>query len=347
MAIDPLTGALIGGGISAVGSILGGSTAAKEQKKARQALERAMAEFNKIELPSMENMQFTPEQLQYIGDYNPELEEAIRLQSSQMEGVSTDPRLQAAQMAALSQLQEIGEQGGMTDSDMAALNLVRRQAAAQDEAKQQQILQNMQQRGIGGSGAELIARLKSSQSAADRMSEQDLNVLQGAQQRALQAMMQSGQLGGQMRSQEFGEKSDIARAQDIVNQFNTQQDIGRQTRNVGSSNQAALRNLSTQQDIAARNTGISNEAALRNKNLAQQEFENQYKIAAGKAGQASGMANQYNQQAATQAALYGGVGQAIGGGLMGYGLSQMNAKPTAPTQYQTTVDPDSKYGSIS
>lgn len=329
--MEPVTALAIGGGIQTIGGLLGGSKAAKEQKKARKALEAALAQFNAVQLPNIESMKFTPEQLQYLGDYAPELEQAVSLGPSAMEDIALDPRLRSAQLAALDKLSQIGEADGITDADRAALEVARRKAAGQESAMQQQILQNMQQRGLSGSGAELIARLKGAQSAADRLSQEDLDIVQNAQQRALAALTQAGSLGGQIRSQEFGEQEAVARAKDIVNQFNTQQEMARQSRNVGAKNQAALRNLTTQQELEGRNVGIRNEGNLRNLNLAQQNFENQYRLAAGKAGMGAQMANQYNQQAATQAGLYGGIGQAVGGAISNYGLLSGYGQSSLPT----------------
>jgi len=48
-----------------------------------------------------------------------------------------------------------------------------------------------------------------------------LDVSAQAQSRALQALMQGGQLGGQIRQQDFGEQSEKAQAQDAINRFNT------------------------------------------------------------------------------------------------------------------------------
>jgi hypothetical protein len=79
----------------------------------------------------------------------------------------------------------------------------------------------MQMRGQGGSGLELLAQLQSGQAATTDASQASMDTAGMAQDRALQAMIQQGQLGGQIRGQDFGEQADIAKAQDIINAFNT------------------------------------------------------------------------------------------------------------------------------
>lgn len=254
-----------------------------------------------------------------MGEFTPEMEQFIELGPTTMEDISVDPRLKAAQMAALEQMAGLSETG-LTPADIAALEQVRRGAAGEAQAKQEQILQEMQQRGQGGSGAELIARLQAAQAGADRASAQGLDVAQMAQQRALQALSQQGAMAGQLRGQEFGEQSDIARARDIVNQFNVQQQQGLQSRNVAAQNQAALRNLSERQRIAEQQAAIQNYQQEQNKALEQQRFQNEMALASGRAGQYTGAAQDAQQRAAQSAQMWAGMGQGIGSGLMGAGM---------------------------
>ena len=83
----------------------------------------------------------------------------------------------------------------------------------------------MAQRGVGGSGVELAARLGANQASADRMSRESDTLVQQAQQRAMDAMMNQANLGGQIRSQDYGEQSNLASARDAMNKFNTQTTI--------------------------------------------------------------------------------------------------------------------------
>ena len=139
---------------------------------------------------------------------------------SAMEGVSTDPRLKQAQLAALSSLQEIGSSGGMTATERAQLAKVQGEVAQADRGRRAAILQNMQSRGMGGSGMELLAQLQSSQGATDRASQAGLDISGMAQQRALQALNQAGGMAGGIRGQDFGEQSQIAAAKDAIAKFN-------------------------------------------------------------------------------------------------------------------------------
>jgi hypothetical protein len=151
-------------------------------------------------------------------------------------------------MAALEQLTGIS-QTGLMPGEEAALRQARRGAAAESQAKSAQLLDEFARRGMGGSGAELAARLQAGQAGSERLGEESDRLMQMAQQRALEAIGQSSGLAGNIRQQSFGEQSDVARAKDVINQFNTQNRQSVQQRNINASNTAALRNLQEKQRI--------------------------------------------------------------------------------------------------
>jgi len=122
-------------------------------------------------------------------------------------------------------------------------------------------------------------------------------------------------LGGQMRSQEFGEKSDVAKAKDAIEQFNLQQRAGVQQRNIGGLNEAQLRNLQEKQRISDSATNIRNQQQQYNKQLLQQQYENQMakaKALSGEYGKESDAQHAAGQQSAQQISTIGqGIGQGI------------------------------------
>lgn len=281
----------------------------REAKKSRQVLREQAAAIDAIQLPELQ--QLFLDQLSSAGTLSPELEQALALGPSAMEGVSVDPRLKSQQMKALEQLAGVAETG-MTPADQAAFELARRNAAQENQAMQGQILQQMQARGQGGSGAELIARLKGSQSAADRLQEAQLEQAKAQQAARMQAMNQVGNLSSQIRQQEFSEQSDIAKARDLVNQFNLQNQTAAQRANVQAKNLAQQQNLQNQQNIMNQNVALRNQQQQFNKGLAQQNFANALQKQAAKSGVTGQISNSYAQSAARAGGLEG---QLIGAGL--------------------------------
>ena len=315
---DPLTIGMIGGSAAAgtIGSFLGGRANRRAARRAAEEIRRAQQLLLDTPMPTVEEQEIALQQLEQIGELSPEMLEALQLGPSAMEGVSTDPRLEAAQMRALEQLAGLSE-GGLSEADIAALEEARRSVEGAQQARQEAILQDMQQRGIGGAGAELAMRLAATQGAADRQNQASLDVTRQAQARALQALAQQANLAGQVRGQEFGEQSDIARAQDAIREFNLRNQQRVQDANVAARNQAQAANLATAQEIANRNVGLMNQQQQFNKGLIQQEFQNEMQRRGGAANMAQGVAQAQMNQGAADAAMYSG----IAGGLAQAGMA--------------------------
>lgn len=199
--------------------------------------------------------------------------------------ISTDPRLEAAQLAALDSLTDIGESGGLTAIDRADLD------RAQDEIRRSHrnrlgaIQQNMAMRGLSGSGMEQIAALQAAQDATEREQDASLQINALAKQRALDAIMSGAQLGGNIRGQSFGEQSKVRSAEDAINRFNVGNMNTMSQFNVGQQNQAAAANMAARNQLDAMNMAAQNQAG-------------QYNTSAQNAMQAANLA------AANQAARY-------------------------------------------
>jgi len=259
---------------AADGVLFGGAN----KNKAQDKLEEARRLYGDLPLPELERLLLQGDT--YVGDVTaPVIDAPERLQAhtveaatqgnTEMSNISVDPRLKAAQLNALSQMQEIGSNGGMNLADKANLSRIQSETSQADRGRRDAVLQNMNARGMGGSGAELMAQLQSSQAATDRSSQAGLDVAAQAQSRALQAMMQSGQMGGEMRGQEFGEQAKIASAQDAINNFNTGTTNNTRQFNAGQQTGADKFNIGNAYDATKTNAATGFNAALSNRDVRQ------------------------------------------------------------------------------
>lgn len=137
--------------------------------------------------------------------------------------VASAPELRAAQMAAMNKMKEITDSGGFTLEDRAAQNKAMSGVARQNTAQHQRVLESMAQRGVGGSGAELVANLKNNQDSAERASDQGMQTAAAAQKRYYDSIMGRAKMAGDMRSQDFDQDFRAANARDIRNQYNNGQ----------------------------------------------------------------------------------------------------------------------------
>ena len=255
-------------------------------------LGNALAQYNNISLPELKELD--PELYQKVVSLNPELETAVKLGPSAMEGISTDPMAKQAQLDALRKLQDIGS-GEQTISDISRQAQLESDVNRNLKGQQDAIMQNLAVRGMSGGGNELVARQLSAQEGANRQAQMELDLKAQAERKALEALMQSGQLGSQIQQQEFGQKAQVAGAQDAISRFNAQNQQQVQSRNIANKNAAQEWNANQSQNIANQNTQVRNAYNERNAELGQRRFDNQVRLADSKSGV-------YGQQAASRSA---------------------------------------------
>jgi hypothetical protein len=299
--------------------------------EALRTLQGTRREYDEIQTPELAKMRLHLEKLVQQGQLDPKQAELFLQESSAMQNVKSDPALREAQMRALAGLQDVSEQGGLTATDKARLGEISQQEMAQQRGQREAILQNARQRGIAGSGLELASQLNNQQASATRQSQQGLNVAAMAQQRALDALMQSGQLGGNIRSQDFEQDARKAAAQDAINAFNTANRTQNSQYNTGVLNNSQAANLAAKQAIANQNVGIGNQQQQFNNGLYQQDFNNQMAKQNARAGVAGNIAGQYGSQGQQAANL---VGTAIKtGGALATGGASLRAQAAANGAY--------------
>ena len=354
--MDPLTtGLLIGGSVAAplLGGYLGGKKAEGARSTADEYQQKALDQLmNLPDAPQYDTSSVSmPDYIEpgaleailpdygIVPEYSPEMLTAQSLGPSEMAGISTDPDIRRAQMQALQRMQEVG-QDGMTAEDEFRMAQMQADIGARQRGAREALQQQMQARGIAGSGLELAAQLQNQQAMAQQENLRGLGLQAQAEQRALDAMMQGGQLAGQMRGQEFNEASAKAQAADAIARFNAQQAAATQAANVGAKNAAAMnaQNLALQRakdEAAALQQHQMNEFQRQQylNQQRQQDYQNRlgeqarlntlksqaYQDALGKAkGVTSGYgqaADYYGGRGQQEAQKYTGLGSAIGSGL--------------------------------
>lgn len=344
---DPMTMYALGAGASAIGGILGNILSSGDRRRAREAYEQALAEINKIGAPPDLAKEIILQRFEQVGVLTPELEEAVALEAPKVAAIKEAPELREAQMTAL---QLVGERAktGFSAEDRAALAQIQLQQARDTEAKRQQILQSFQQRGLGGAGAELASQLQAASAGAAQAGEEGLKLQAQAQRAALEAAMQSGQLGTQVRGQEFDIARTKAAAEDQAAMARFNEAVARQQRNVATRMGVQERNLATQQRIAEQNVAQANVELQRQRAAQAQQYQLGLQRAQILSGAQQGMGGVYQQQAAQTAGMWSGTGSAVGQGLIAGGThlagQQAKASATPATSFTPTTNQQSRQG---
>lgn len=248
----------------------------------------------------------SPEQLQY-------------LQESGMGKISTDPRYKDAQLAALQAMEERSKTG-LTAQDEADMYKLQRNVSTQNRGRMGAIQNNMAVRGMSGSGMDALMQMQANQDATDREALSAMEKAGQVQNAKMNATQQLGQMGGQMRSQDFNEQSAKAQAQDAINRFNTSTRNDVFVRNNQTQNQGATQNWNRGNEVGDKNTEASYAHDLQQENerrIRDAEARRRKGATAGMVGGIiGGAAGSYAGPTGTAAGY--GVGSQIGQTISGY-----------------------------
>lgn len=195
--------AILGAAIQVAGPLIGQQLAKMDQEKVLQLLRDSRDATGRIQLPALQKL--VAEQQ---GD-------------AALSGIQEDSRYRAQQDAADSQLDNVISSGGLTLSDKAALNEILGRTQRSEAAGRNAIAQDLQRRGALDSGAQLGLSLANQQNAANAAAQAGENTAAQAQQRAYNAILQRSQFASQGLDRDWRQKSEAARAQDAINQGNT------------------------------------------------------------------------------------------------------------------------------
>jgi hypothetical protein len=302
---DPVAAAALTVG-SAIGNIVTGIYAAKQAKKINeetyQRLMRVAQDYENemkglvppgtVDRITFEN--FKREVSDYIPQIAQHIPEATPQQLTEA-GVGTEKQ---AQQEALRQYGRMA-QAGYDPIAAAQQEQALAAGAAQASAARQAALREAAQRGMGGTGLDVLSGMGATEQAGVAGRQAALQAQQEAGQRRLQALGQYGTLAGQMRQQ--GAQTEQANV-NIMNAFNE-----RMSRNLNQynqyvaelKNQAQLQNRAEQQRIGEMNVEQRNKALTYNTEAARRAIEDrraaQERMAATKYGIQSGMGKLYGE----------------------------------------------------
>lgn len=296
---------------------LGRLFSAGDREQQERLMQEMLKEYQDLREPTVAEQEIQPELYQVAGTYNPEMEQTALQGDSAYGDIQMDPRTRDAEMAALEELSKIGREGGLRLSDRVALNDITGEVARADKGRRDATLQRMQARGRGGSGFELASMLSGGQDAANRASDEGLKIAAMAQDNALNAIAQGGQLAGNIRGADYAQAARAADAKDAIARFNAQQQQGVYGRNVNRANEGQTTNLGIRQGVMDANVGVKNAAQQHNKGLIQQRFNNKMKLADARGNARSKAAGFYGDRAQGTADMWGQMGQGMSKGFMG------------------------------
>jgi len=226
--------------------------------------------------------------------------------------ITTSPAYQQAQNQALQQMQQRANTG-FTQADRAQLNQAQLGAQNQTKARLASIQQQMQQQGLSDSGSALAQKLAAAQNESNQMSTNADQQAQMAQQAQQQAIGNLGQMASGLQQQQFGQAFQQQQANQAMQRFNIQNQLGVQSQNVNAQNQAQAANLANAQNASNQNVSANNQAQQQNKQNAMAQYGANVGVDRIKAGGYSNLGGINQQTAQNQSQAATNLGAGIGG----------------------------------
>jgi hypothetical protein len=261
--------AILGGLSSIFGSSSASDASDEALQQAANLRSQALSNLTGLSNYDLSNLNYNPEELSYIAESNPTLYSAAETLNANKVADSSEGR--SAIVDALRNAQDLTE-SGIDAQTNAFLQKSKRDAESSARGREQAIINNMQERGMSGSGMEAMMREVAAQESADRQAESGLAETETiAKQKAL-ANLQSGQLGESLRSGDVNLNTTNA---NILNDFAKYNSAAKQAvanANTDLINKTNAANTAAKRDVSKYNTTTSNEAQLENR---QQTIANQ------------------------------------------------------------------------
>jgi len=264
--------------------------------------------LNPDELNSLMNaytgLSYTPEQYQQLDTIPPEdYEKPAEIDPTL---VQDSPQGRNIQAQALSELQERSE-NGLSAKDQYEYQKNKMQAGETARGREQAITQNMEARGMAGSGMEAALRGQASQESTNRLADVSAQQAQADALSRIQATQSAMQGGAALRAGDVNLNQTNA---NILNQFamtNAERQMQVANMNTQQRNAYLNQQQQTAQQLANLNTQGANQAQLQNNayTAAERQSGNQNLLTQYSAQQ-NALDNYYNANAAQQSRLAAG-----------------------------------------
>lgn len=334
MALGPI-GAGIGGALGLAAGLFGGSG----DDEARAAMENALKVLSETGEPPDLSNPLVLQGFQQAGLLTPENIEKLNLNADQVQELIENPEGKKNQEYALNALKDMS-QTGLTATDRAAFNALRRQVGSDTQAKTNQILQQQQMQGKGSGGNALAAQLSAIQGANQNASAEADRLAAAATEARSAALSKFSNLSGEMRNTDLGKQKFNLENELARQRFLDQNSLSRQKANVDAENAAREANLQRQWGTSDRNIAMQNQELYRQNQEKGNLWDRKLKKAGMESAVYTGQSGQLMNQAANQAASNQSM---ITAGLTAAGqLGKHFGKDTTPlTDMTNTQVPDS------
>lgn len=303
--------------------LTGGKSSAAEN-----ALEDAEKIYASIPIPNAAQLTL-PELQKYVqaGILTPAQAQAALIKGNAYNDIKVDPSSMEAEQKALGQLQEVAADNGLTPQMKAQIAAAQDQAETSGRGAREAILDQMAQRGVSTSLLAPAAMMEETGDAARTQNLADTQAAGQAEQNALNAIMNSGNLASTIHGQNYSEEANKAAAENAIRQWNAGTQSNVNESNAQRAQAANAANAQNAQDVSNKNADTANYRTEYNAQIPQTIFNDQATKASGMAGikqsEANNLTNQGNQ-------IMGLIGSGIGDAAIAFAPGMEKLPATKP-----------------
>lgn len=190
-------------GPAVAGNVAGNQAMQNAYAAVLQNLQNEMGDYSKLSTP-----QFQQLQAQQVGP-------------SALASIQPNAQARGDEQAAINQLGDIANSGGLELSDRNALNQLEQTQSRNAQARNNSIANQFAARGQLGSGNQLAMELANAQNATQNANQQGESIAAQAQNRAMQAIMNKGAASRSMANDDYQRQRAAAEAADSIARYNS------------------------------------------------------------------------------------------------------------------------------
>ena len=329
--MDPILGMAAISAVGGIAQLINGQIANAKNAEDRARLSALLA---KVQQPNFDFSQLKAPEFRVLQQYVPQVAEYVAEKNPQLVKANSEDAVAGrdAQRAALQRLRGLSDTGRDAQSDALQEDAMARQQQT-NNSQLASIRQQMQQRGMGGSGNELAMSLSAQQNSAQLGAEGSRDAALSSYRTRLQALKDSANLGADIRQDDVNLESKNA---DINNSFNQRLAANLNTYNQNRDavlNDGQRVNIGQNQSAADRtstatyNTSVQNQSTQND--LRQRQYDNELKKLGLETGQTNQGVSDRNAATTDRNNAISGLGDAA---MTGLAYSQRQKKE-APIKY--------------
>lgn len=249
LALGQMGASMVGAGVQAYFT---NKQAQSDEAKSRAIEEVLLKAQNSLEMPSGQATPLTFEEYSVLAQYKPEIARMVSENAPQLIGEAQSQDVIQAQKNTLQEYEALAKSGTDAQGEADRGRLLS-DVQGQGNTARANLLREYSQRGLGGSGQDVLANMAAQGQLQERAQQQGLDIAAQNQTRRMDALRNASNLASQMRQTNLGVEQTNTNTMNEFNRRNTMNLQAYETQRANALNQAQQFNMQQSQNAADKN----------------------------------------------------------------------------------------------